>query len=252
MEQQRQAAGRTSGSGLHRGVFSRAIEELFWRLPYSLRRAVARTCGVSSGIPPSLATEVLQRKILFIQVPKTAGVSVQHSLFGHTLFRHKWFRQFELEFSKSQLASLFKFAFVRNPWDRIVSAWTFLREGGMNEQDKEWFSAHAAQFPDFESFVLNWLARQDVVRAYVHFQPQVVFVRSGRGRVELDFVGRFESLTADFERLSQLLGRPAVLQSRNRTPGREAGSYRDYYTPKSAEVVARLYRDDIRTFGYEF
>ncbi len=252
MQRAQRVLTRSCGSLLHRAICSETAEELFWRLPYAWRRIIARTCGISSGIPQSLAAEVLQRKILFIQVPKTAGVSIQHSLFGHTLFRHKWFRQFELAFPKSQLASLFKFTFVRNPWDRLVSAWTFLREGGLNDQDKEWFSRHIVQFPDFESFVVNWLARQNVARTYAHFQPQMVFVRNGRGNVEMDFVGRFESLVCDFERLSRLLGCTATLQSHNRTPRREASSYRDYYTARSAEVVAQVYRDDIRSFGYEF
>jgi hypothetical protein len=252
MAQAHRGVARACGALLQRVVCSPAVEEIFWWLPYSLRRAVARTCGISADVPESLAEEVLRRKLLFIHIPKTAGVSIEHSLFGRTLFRHKSFRQFELAFSKSQLASLFKFTFVRNPWDRLVSAWTFLREGGMNEQDKEWFSKNIAQFPDFESFVMKWLAGQNVVRTYVHFQPQMVFTRTGRGTVELDFVGRFENLADDFERLSRLVGATAPLESRNRTPKRDARSYRDYYTPESAGVVARLYREDIRTFGYEF
>jgi len=231
---------------------SKGVERLFWRLPCPWRRVIAKVCRIPSGVSPDLAAEILRRKMLFIHVPKTAGVSVQRSLFGRVLFFHQSFRQFELAFTGSQLASLFKFTFVRNPWDRLVSGWTFLREGGYGEQDRAWFATHLARFPDFQSFVLNWVSREDVQRAYVHFRPQVDFVRSGRGNLQMDFIGRFENLACDFDRLSRLVGCAVPLQSHNRTRQRSSASYRECYTPGTADVVARVYRDDIRTFGYEF
>jgi len=243
---------RWLGSVVHRAQSSKGVERLFWRLPGPWRRCIASVCRIPSGVSPELAAEILDRRMLFIHVPKTAGVSVQHSLFGRVLFLHESLRQFELAFTQGQLASLFKFTFVRNPWDRLVSAWTFLHEGGYSDQDREWYAGHLAQFPDFESFVLQWLAREDTERSYIHFKPQVHFLKNGRGRLELDFVGRFENLTCDFERLARFLGCAAVLESHNRTRSRRASSYREYYTPKSADVVGQVYREDVQTFGYEF
>jgi hypothetical protein len=225
---------------------------IYWRLPYLCRRFIARIHPTLSGVSAAQAAEILDRKALFIHVPKTAGVSVQHSLFGHVLVRHESFRQFEIAFTRRRLQSLFRFTFVRNPWDRLVSAWTFLREGGYNDQDKAWYARHIARFPDFESFVLNWLSREHVSASYVHFVPQVDFIRNGRGNLEMDFVGRFENLAGDFEKVARHLGCTTPLQSHNRPQTRKASSYREFYTVRSAEVVARAYRDDIETFGYEF
>lgn len=224
----------------------------FWRLPYPCRRLIARTHPMLSGVSASQIAEILDRKALFIHVPKTAGLSVQHSLFGHALVRHESYRQFEVAFTRQQLRSLFRFTFVRNPWDRLVSAWTFLREGGYSDQDKAWYAKHIARFGDFESFVLKWLPRQHLAATYVHFRPQVDFVRSGRGKLEMDFVGRFENLACDFQQVANRLGCTVPLQSRNRTQDRKTASYRDFYTVQSAKVVERAYRDDIQTFEYEF
>ena len=240
------------GYVLSKAQASRTVDRWFWRLPYGPRRLLFHACRLDDGITRQQASEILGRKALFFHVPKTAGQSVQHSLFGGIVVGHWTFRQFELAFSKRELASLFKFTFVRNPWDRLVSAWVFLRGGGRNQWDREWSEKNLTQFPDFESFVLQRISREQVEHEYWHFLPQVHFLRNGRGRVELDFVGRFENLQRDFERLAGLLGCSVALGSHNRTRSRQSSEYRQFYTPRTAEIVAAAYREDIRTFGYEF
>jgi len=230
---------------------SRTVQRLFWRLPYATRRRMVLILGIEHFVPASLLVEVLKRKVLFIHVPKTAGISIQQTLFGCRYFGHEMYRQYELALDREQLAPLFKFTFVRNPWDRLVSAWTYLREGGYNQADKDWFAARARSFPDFESFVLGWLARTDVDGAYFHFRPQVRYLENGHGRLEMNFVGRFERLAEDFAHVAQIFGCSAPLQNHNRTQSRTP-VYRDYYTARSARAVAQVYREDIRAFGYDF
>lgn len=169
-------------------------------------------------------------------------------------------RQYELIFSRRFLDSLFKFAFVRNPWDRLVSAWIYFRDIGNGTTPRgppaphaaKWFAENLARFPDFESFVRGWVSKANVGRAFPHFKTQASFLKNRCGRIELDFLGRFERLTEDFERVSRMIGCAGALENRNRTVSRESTSYRQYYTPETADVVARAYREDVRTFGYEF
>ncbi len=240
------------GYVLGKAQASKTVDRWFWRLPHGPRRILFRACRLDCGVPREQAAEVLSRKALFIHVPKTAGTSVQRSLFGREVVGHQTFRQYELALPRRQLTSLFKFAFVRNPWDRLVSAWAFLRDGGYNHWDREWAEKNLAQFPDFESFVLQWISRKTVENGYGHFRPQAYYLRNGRGRIDLDFLGRFENLARDFQRVAQLLGSSATLGSHNRSRRRQSSTYRDYYTPRSSAVVAAAYRDDIETFGYAF
>ncbi len=240
------------GYVLGRAQASKTVDRWFWRLPYGPRRVLFRACRLDSGVPPGLVPDVLSRGALFIHVPKTAGVSVQRGLFGRSVVQHQTLRQYELVMSRRQLTPLFKFAFVRNPWDRLVSAWLYLREGGFNRWDRGHAERNLAQFPDFESFVLRRVKRETIENDYWHLRPQVYYLRNGRGRVELDFIGRFENLAQDFQRVAQLLGCSATLGSHNRTRSRQSSGYRDYYTPRSAAAVAAAYRDDIETFGYRF
>lgn len=231
---------------------NRTVEACFWRLPFALRRVIVQGCRIDHGVPEKLAAEVLKRRTIFLHVPKTAGISVQQALFGGRLYRHESLRQYELLFTRKQLASFYKFAFVRNPWDRLVSAWVFLQEGGYGELDRPWSLRKESLFTDFESFVRGWVRKENLRTAYIHFKPQVYFLKDSRGQLDLDFLGHFESLADDVRRLSEILACPATLESHNRTKSRRLQSYREYYTEETAGLVAEAYEDDIQTFGYEF
>jgi hypothetical protein len=69
------------------------------------------------------------------------------------------------------------------------------------------------------------------------------------GEVLVDFVGRHESLDRDFATVSSNLGLGTRLQRRNSS---QHGIYTQYYTSRTAGLIADAYRDDIEFFGYEF
>lgn len=74
-------------------------------------------------------------KCIFVHIPKTAGISISRSIFGNLGGGHTKIRDYELIFSAKDFNNYFKFTFVRNPWDRIFSAYRFLKNGGINEED---------------------------------------------------------------------------------------------------------------------
>src|SRR5690625_2614056 len=65
---------------------------------------------------------------IFVHIPKTAGVSVAHSLFEIKTAYHVRVSKYQIIFSQDEYNQYFKFAFVRNPWDRLVSAYRFLKK----------------------------------------------------------------------------------------------------------------------------
>ena len=95
---------------------------------------------------------------LFIHIPKTAGTSISQALFGSD-FGHCTVDHYEI-FSPKRFHNYFKFAFVRNPWDRFLSAYKFLNKGGMYSVDKNWADIHFSEFNDFDQFVLS-LKKED-------------------------------------------------------------------------------------------
>ena len=210
-------------------------------IPMSWRYRVMQWRGrsVYSGYPD-------KHRCVFIHIPKTAGTSVVDSLFGQDSRHARWSVYQQANPKKFQ--EYFKFCFVRNPWDRLLSAYLFLRRGGMNEADAAWAQQNLADYDEFESFVLNWVNDQNIWK-WVHFRPQYDWICDENQQCLMDFVGRMESIDADFQHVADRLRPSAKLPVKNRT---RTDHYSTYYTDAMRDIVARVYRVDIQMFDYEF
>jgi hypothetical protein len=189
--------------------------------------------------------------------------------------------------------SYFKFVFVRSPFSRLVSA--FLDKVRMANhialdilwqvQNAEspirpyldlltrharcrvcgWLAPDVQRGITFREFV-EYLQGQNLKRVDAHWRPQNTFL----GPTRFDFVGRFEHLRQDLNRICKLKQLPFDLPHRNRTRYEHAAEgttyadwtaeqlnqldampgYRQFYTPELVELVARLYGEDLERFGY--
>ena len=133
-------------------------------------------------------------------------------------------------------ASLFKFAFVRNPWDRLVSRYAYL----LHNQDHPRHQL-VSQRQGFENY-LQWEIRREKM-----FQHG--YLMNARGEWIVDFVGYYERLDEDFSKICARLGVQAALPRANASSHHD---YRTYYTPETRELVAKYFQRDIELFGYEF
>ena len=189
-----------------------------------------------------------ETKSIFVHVPKCAGISVCKALYGNLAGGHMTLGGYATVFEPKSLHSYFKFTFVRNPYSRLVSAFHFLRQGGMNEADKRWFEKELAEYGDFQSFVRGWLNTDNVMK-YWHFMPQHHFLIDPRGLVSLDYVGRMETLDDDFAYVASKLHSPAVLPKSN---GSSHASYQSYYDEETKDIVSEVYSRDLNMLGYDF
>ncbi len=225
---------------LRRFAYRKIAPKYYWAL-VSKRKAEVVFDGYS-------LRPFLEKKCIFVHIPKCAGVSVAHALFGCLGGGHLSLNEYRIVFGKKVFSRMFKFAFVRNPWDRLFSAYRFLRKGGFGSMDAA-ISRKVRRYATFEDFVLA-IANTSLMSEVIHLRPQTYFVQVGRA-IPLDFIGRFETLEEDFCKLSEILGVQVGLPKSNVSGDGFAG-YRQAYTSKSKDVVARIYRSDIRAFGYEF
>jgi hypothetical protein len=179
---------------------------------------------------------------VFLHIPKTGGTSIQAALdiqsyrnrrvlvkgarysglvtFGHELLPY-------LIRAGYVSGDLFTFAFVRNPYDRAVSLWA------------HWRREKAGRDLSFA----EWCEQLDRQHWRVRF-PQARWTDG----LWLDFLGRYECLQADMDRLCDELG--IARQELPHLNAGDRGPCRDYYNPATMETVRRHYARDFRQFGY--
>ena len=188
-------------------------------------------------------------KTIFIHIPKTAGMSLLNAIYDDvTLESHRsmYFNKIALNIKSDEY---FSFTFVRNPFSRLYSTYTFLEKGGINKFDRDAFETHLAKFKDFEDFVLNGL-NKEIIFQITHLIPQYEYLCDLRGNIEVDFVGRFEDLEKDIRNLSSKLGKDIVLSHLNKNTNKL--NYTDVYTAEMIEKVHHIYQKDIDVFEYSF
>ena len=125
---------------------------------------------------------------------------------------------------------------VRNPWDRMVSYWHWLRA-----QDFDHPAVRAAKASDFKDFVADPQVGESFRRA-----PYASYVAGGRAPVHL----RLEHLRTDLAAFERLLGFPLEVPRANASDrGRD---WRDYYDARARDRVAEVCAADIAAFDYRF
>ncbi|HYE34979.1 sulfotransferase family 2 domain-containing protein [Methylocaldum sp.] len=213
----------------------------------------------------------LRYKFLFVHIAKTGGTSIRNAL-----WRQKWTDPYRIpQFLCSRLSEmtghkigakfprhakiiaakemlprevfegLFKFAFVRNPWDLQVSSYHHIR------RERPQLITHVDSFEAF----LRWKfdpARPPQYHADMSTELQSDYVIDLHGNTIVDFLGRYEFLVEDFEKACRRIGiqTPKLPHSRKATDRRK--DYRSYYDDVTAQLVADHYRLDIERFGYRF
>jgi hypothetical protein len=192
-----------------------ALERVRWRDPYRIPQAICSRISHLTG------------HRLGCKFPRHAKIIAAYEMLPRELF-----------------VRLFKFVFVRNPWDLQVSSWHHIQRERPHL---------LAGIGDFEAF-LRW--KLDPARPYHYIidtsmDLQSDYVLDLHGRVLVDFIGRYERLRADFETVCGRIGIPTPpLPHRRRATHR--ADYRRYYSERSAQWVADRFRRDIDMFGYRF
>lgn len=202
-----------------------------------------------------------QHSFIFAAVPKTGTHSVRQALREHMsaadieqvgLFVNKRFPYVELaairhghlglqqvrpHIGEEAFARYFKFAFVRNPFDRFVSYCAFMT------RDSDLF----ARSP--QSVMEHFLFRQPPEK-HILFQQQSSVLTDDDGMLLTDMVGRVESMQASYDAICTRIGIPS--RALDQVNSSKRGDYRQYYNDELRGGVAHRYARDLEIFGYEF
>ena len=129
----------------------------------------------------------------------------------------------------------FTFSAVRNPFDRLISAWRYLpRLRALSLED-----------------VLQDLPMCGHDYRHITMTQTEMLIDPKSGKILVDDLIRYESLQQDFDRICDRLGKPRQILSRL-LPGDRILDYRRYFSRNVRALVEERFREDLENFGYSF
>ena len=199
-------------------------------------------------------------RFIFIHVYKNAGSSITNALKPFT--QSKWqkkanliFKRFGVSYfdpkpypshipaaelmskmGRKAFESYFKFGIVRNPWDWQVSLYTYVLS-----ETRHPLHEIVKSFRNFDEY-LEWRYTKPVT-----YQKSFLF--SEQNEQLVDFIGRFEKLDDDLNKICSQLGISATLPERNVSSTKP---YHEYYNKRTIDLVRKIFQPDIRLFKYDF
>lgn len=209
-----------------------------------------------------------KHKAIFVEIPKTGSTSVR-AMIGFppkphlnicqikhlmesswTHYSREWDKVLasvylllpkkkRSEIGEKQFHLYFKFGFVRNPWDRVVSL--YFRNQGLQMKEKM----------SFTEFV-EWIKYSS--STCVHAAPhtnQIDWLVDSSGNVLVDFIGKFENLEKDWEFVASQIGLPTKLPHKNKNKEKRK-PYPEYYSKRTEKIIEDKFKVDIEYFEYKF
>lgn len=205
------------------------------------------------------------KKVIFIHIPKTGGQTILRMLLppeiknfgninyeyimGHDIKNnktlvHATYKEF-LEITERDHADYedhFKFAMVRNPWDRVVSLWA--------KNAKK----HGCSFGRFVGLIENkdyGKLKKFFINEYIAMvmsRPQSDFLLID-GEIKLDKIYYFEDYENEIKKLQKKIGIDVTFGHTNKS---KHDHYSEYYNSRLVRRVAKIYQKDIELFKYKF
>jgi len=189
----------------------------------------------------------LQPRFIFVKVPKTAGTSMARALKSDHVIKppedirkpHISILEIRDGMKDIRIEDFFKFGFVRNPWDRVVSLYN--RTEGRQMRDK-------MTFDEFVAWIQN---NSDTSIFTSRHKHQLDWFSDENGEVLVDFIGKFEHLERDWKYVCEQLGISIDLPH-IRKNAQNTQHYTEYYSDKTKAIIEQKFRLDIEYFGYSF
>ena len=150
---------------------------------------------------------------------------------------HENIRAVQKRMPKEKFDRYFKFAFVRNPWERLVSEYEFILKSQTHGRH-----ARVKKLGGFKQFIYMQIPRRD---AY-----QVNMLCDRQGTLLMDFIGKMENLESDWQTVCDRIGIPVQKLPRKKFIKRE--HFSKYYNDETRQLVARHWAREIELFDYSF
>ena len=199
-------------------------------------------------------------KTIFFHVPKVAGYTIEQYLlpgrrdykvfdkniiFGlkeGLMTQHITYNSITKYIDEETLNKYYKFAFFRNTWDRLCSAFCYMEPH------------YIERFGSFENCIKNAckVAKNNDYQEGWHFCKQTDYLFDKNGNVVLDFVGQYSNLDEEFKTVCEKVGAPIQPLRKLNISKSKTRHYREYYTEEIKQLVYETYKEEIDYFKYTF
>jgi len=216
-----------------------------------------------------------KHKIIFVHIPKTAGTTINSALGIESLFsKYKSLDDYDIAilYGNTHTYELdhlparnikritdcytwdhyFKFAVVRNPYDRMVSQYFYAIETEDYRMiGKEYFSS-------FEIFVnrLYELYKMDKFKSFIHkekshYIPQYKYIYDRNGNMLVNYVAYFDNFEEEIENILSFLSKKKLLTKfKHKKMSSTHSHYYEYYTPELEDKIYEIYKKDFKLFDF--
>lgn len=219
------------------------------------------------------------KKYLFVHIHKTAGTSIANALdkyicwndvvlggtpFGEkiqdpykerfNLHKHSTANEIREVIGNEIWDSLFKFTFVRHPYSRVVSLYTFIEARAREFLKKNISVAPFFNWPEAKAYKQTNSFSEFIKYLHLHYpntlKNQVDWISDTNGNIILDFIGKTENLDRDIKIVSERIGLGEILLNTLNRSGK--GNVNEYLRDeKDYKYLNELFRKDFEILDYD-
>lgn len=196
-------------------------------------------------------------KFIFIHIQKTGGTSLMDVLAREVpdlkplCFKHDGAKEGILKLGENEWKKYYKFAIVRNPWDRLVSWYSMIINTPEKVAKLREYARNNAR--NFEEFLLNCtsdISDFDGTQSFV--KNQLDYLLDSQGKLSVDYIGRFEDLEKSCNLFIEKIGLGRKINLPHVNHSSTHLHYSTYYTEKTRNIAKERFSKDIDYFKYEF
>jgi hypothetical protein len=150
-------------------------------------------------------------------------------------FKTSLFINKKMNMTPQKWDTYYKFCFIRNPYDRIISGW---------------YHVNKLNIP-FSNYLNLYNRCNDVEFMHV-FMPQVRNIINEKGKINIDFIGQFENLEHDFQKVLKNIGIKDIIHEVSKKMNkREHNQFYTYFSQEALNKVNLILKEDFQYLNFK-